>query len=359
MGIFRTSFIKGLGGARGWAVPMLYTKRLLYPGWKLFAPPDPLWGWAAWYLLDRIPADFEQVIERVPYYRPYRSTAAYEEYRHPEVDAVPERKRSPATPRYLPRWDGRDAAGWYKWKGDEYIGYDWRRAEKNPRIRQNYERAQRARAKRLARYRETYPNRLRASQAGGSIRFNGWLWRCPVCGKTCREIFYALPPTNVLRDNFALSHGATIRRMVEGLACLRCHRVRDLGVSSRNAWNDFIGYVTCGLLYGSEVKQPEGFAFARKREYEARINAKPARRRAEVIELLLQGLTYSRIAERLRLTLSTINSYVIGIYRRHGVHSRAELARAITAEGSTHPGRSTRSESCLIPTSAGSGDAEP
>jgi len=39
-GIFRTHHIKGLGGSRGWPVPLLYTDRLLDPSAKLFACAD-------------------------------------------------------------------------------------------------------------------------------------------------------------------------------------------------------------------------------------------------------------------------------------------------------------------------------
>jgi DNA-binding CsgD family transcriptional regulator len=327
-GIFRTHFIKGLGGARGWPVPMLYTDKALDPGTREFARPDPLWSWAAWYLTDRIPLDFEQTIVRVPYYRPYTSTKAYEEFRHPEVDAVPRRK-SPA-PRYLPRDDGRDLAGWYKWKGEEYIGYDWRAAEKNPHIREGYERVQRAKKKRLARYRENRQRRRPASKSGGSIRFNGWLWRCPVCGKTCRTVYYALPPINMLRNEPGVARQpVTIQRLVEGLACLRCHGVQSQTLPDRNAWNQLIGYVTCGLLYGSEVKRPAGVTIARKRAYTPRINAKHSRRRPQVMELLLEDLKYSQIAARLGLSPRTVNDYACKVYAQHGVHSRGELAKRV------------------------------
>jgi DNA-binding CsgD family transcriptional regulator len=310
---------------------MLYTDKPLDPGTRQFARPDPLWSWAAWYLTDRIPPDFEQMIVRVPYYRPYTSTKTYDEFRHPEVDAVPRRKHSPATPRYLPRDDGRDLACWYKWKGEEYIGYDWRAAERNPHIREGYERVQRTKEKRLARYRENRQRRRRTSRSGGSIRFNGWLWRCPACGKTCQTIYYALPPINMLRNEpgVVARQPVMIRRLVEGLACFQCHGVQSQTVSDRNGWNQLIGYVTCGLLYGSEVKRPAGATLARKRAYRPRINAKPSRRRPEVIEMLLGGLKYSQIAARLGLALGTIECYVRRIHRLHDVHSRGELARKL------------------------------
>jgi hypothetical protein len=120
-----------------------------------------------------------------------------------------------------------------------------------------------------------------------------------------------------------------IRRLVEGLACFQCHGVQSQTVSDRNGWNQLIGYVTCGLLYGSEVQRPAGVTIARKRAYKPRINAKSSRRRPQVIELLLAGLKYSQIAARLGLAIGTIECYVRRIYRLHDVHSRAELARKL------------------------------
>jgi hypothetical protein len=232
----------------------------------------------------------------------------------------------------VPRWDGRDPACWYKWKGDEWIGYDWRAAETKPRIRENFERAARAKAKRLARYQEhrRLGRTAKPSESGGSLRFNGWLWRCPACGKTCRTIYFALPPTNVLRDEPGWAREVKIEWKTKGLACQRCHDVAPLNLSGRNGWNQFIAYVTCGLLYGGEVKRPACAMHQRKVPYKPRINREPSRRRPQVMELLLEGLTYPQIAARLGLSVSSINMHASHIYRLHGVHSRGELAKRIS-----------------------------
>src|SRR5437764_1455136 len=72
--------------------------------------------------------------------------------------------------RPMPR-AGPDVMAWYKWKGDEYIGYDWRRAESNPRIREEYERQLRVAERRRAKYRENRDTRgpRRTSQSHGSL----------------------------------------------------------------------------------------------------------------------------------------------------------------------------------------------
>lgn len=49
-------------------------------------------------------------------------------------------------------------------------------------------------------------------------------------------------------------------------------------------------------------------------------------RASEITALLLKGHSERRIAELLGVSRSTVHTYVIAIYRRHRVHSRAELA---------------------------------
>ena len=71
-GCFAPVSPKGWAGGCGPAEPILHSTKPLDPGARGFVRPDGIWGWAAWYLLDRIPADFEQTIQRVPYYRAAR-----------------------------------------------------------------------------------------------------------------------------------------------------------------------------------------------------------------------------------------------------------------------------------------------
>lgn len=52
-------------------------------------------------------------------------------------------------------------------------------------------------------------------------------------------------------------------------------------------------------------------------------------READVLGLLLQGLSYQAIADRLQITLGTVQTHTKGLYRKMDVHSRDELvARA-------------------------------
>jgi hypothetical protein len=69
-GIFKERRIQGLGGKRGYPVPLIQTWTALDPNgtWK-FGRPDPLWGSLWEFLPDMIPDDFEQTILRRPHYK--------------------------------------------------------------------------------------------------------------------------------------------------------------------------------------------------------------------------------------------------------------------------------------------------
>jgi hypothetical protein len=51
------------------------------------------------------------------------------------------------------------------------------------------------------------------------------------------------------------------------LACRHCWRVRNGGAAERHGWNEFVTHLSGGLLYGKEVKRPEGFGYERRRAY--------------------------------------------------------------------------------------------
>jgi LuxR family transcriptional regulator, regulator of acetate metabolism len=48
-------------------------------------------------------------------------------------------------------------------------------------------------------------------------------------------------------------------------------------------------------------------------------------RELEVVELIAFGLSNDQIGRRLRLSMHTITSYVLGAMRRLGAHNRTEL----------------------------------
>lgn len=133
-------------GPRGRRVPRLYSAEALDPGARLFARADPAWSITARDFPGRLSSALgairRQTLTRVPIYFDATQDFRDRSQLHSEHPAhePPKKSRSkklPPPPDYV----------WYKWKGDEYVGYDWRAAEKNPRIRENYERRQRVLAK--------------------------------------------------------------------------------------------------------------------------------------------------------------------------------------------------------------------
>jgi hypothetical protein len=51
-------------------------------------------------------------------------------------------------------------------------------------------------------------------------------------------------------------HLAPIGRGGRSFACKECWQVRTVTMTNASGWNDFVTLLTCGLLYGSEVKRP-------------------------------------------------------------------------------------------------------
>lgn len=50
------------------------------------------------------------------------------------------------------------------------------------------------------------------------------------------------------------------------------------------------------------------------------------RRELEILELLMEGLTYKDIADKCNISVQTLNSHIKNIYHKLGVHSRAEAS---------------------------------
>ncbi len=90
-----------------------------------------------------------------------------------------------------------------------------------------------------------------------------------------------------------------------------------------------VTYLSGGLLYGSEVPMPaelEGRPVKRKRAYVSCPTRGPRRiSRDRVLEGLLSGLTYPRIAAREGCSLPGVGYNVQLIYREHVVHTRGDL----------------------------------
>jgi DNA-binding NarL/FixJ family response regulator len=344
--------------------PLLATDHDQYldPNAKTLAPADEAWAWTGQNLAHRLPPDFSQTLTRIPIY--HDRTRAYVDKsnlhpEHPLRDPIPRKQ-----PRYRlppPKPDN----VWYKWKGDEFVGYDWRAAEKNPQVRIDYERHQRELAKERAGQKRRRREHPPPSKSQGSLEFRGWLWLCPVCGKTCRTIYLPAPPINLLHDVPRLARMIDVppilplpvreragvrgtpvdtddprareRLRAQVFACRRCHQVKFFSRLSSEAWNDVVAYLSQGLLYGREVQRPTWFTKDRKRAYAPRPTAAPSRRLPQVAELLLQGLTHAQIAAKLGLRERTIDDYTMKIYVRENVHSVRELARKLKRPDPTPP----------------------
>ncbi|MEM9345114.1 MAG: hypothetical protein AAGB26_00725 [Planctomycetota bacterium] len=185
------------GRKKGMEVPVVWSDGPLDPSGPMGRPPVNWWGSSWQSLAEKIPAGFEQVLERVPRFLPYQ----------------------------------------------------------------------------------------------GGLRFRGWWWRCPGLGEPgcvspagCGRLvsmLYAPLPVWTLGKHVDLQEGLNIEglsgRWLPGvmdrwagrrrLACRHCWRVRNGGAAERHGWNEFVTHLSGGLLYGREVKRPEGFGYERRRAY--------------------------------------------------------------------------------------------
>ena len=66
------------------------------------------------------------------------------------------------------------------------------------------------------------------------------------------------------------------------------------------------------------------------RPFDTKLLAALTRRRRQVARLVLRGLSNREIAERLGMTIGTVKVHQHAIYEKLDVHSRDELARALT-----------------------------
>jgi DNA-binding CsgD family transcriptional regulator len=164
-------------------------------------------------------------------------------------------------------------------------------------------------------------------------------------------LYYPLAPINlVVGPDGPGGRWKPATHWFDGFACVRCHRVRCFTRTDSSFWNDVVTFFTAGLLYGHEVPRPPGLKQGRKNRHAPKPNARPSRRRPQVLQLLLQGLTYEQIGQRLGVKYGAVNSYVVQIYAQHGVRGRHELARKL---GRSLPPPSTKEEQVASLHSAG------
>jgi len=223
---------------------------------------------------------------------------------------------------------------WYKWKGDVYMGYDWRHEEKLRRW--GYTKLADGMRRRAA----GQPKRIRRpqpSRASGSEQWNGWRWVCPKCSRRVRMLYCPLPAVCRVRllsrkweERFKIDEP----RWSQEFACKQCHDVEFFSRTRTGKWAYLIAQLTGGLLYGHEVKRPEWFKFERVRTYHPQINRAPSRRREEVLDRLLKGWTRRRIALELGVSKSCVERHTETLYKQHAVHSREELVRKVSEASS-------------------------
>lgn len=161
--------------------------------------------------------------------------------------------------------------------------------------------------------------------------FRGWDWICPGCAEPRRVLFYPIEPlygVQLLGREFPDGHIDALPAPMCGFACTHCHNVLYFSRINADAWNHLISHLSGGLLYGGEVPRPEGFKYVRKKNYRHSGKA-PSKRRAEVRECLLRGLSYSQTAIYLRVSKSTVNKHARELYRQENVKGPGELRKKL------------------------------
>jgi DNA-binding CsgD family transcriptional regulator len=322
-GLFNQHYVKGLMHRPGRPTPILYTDKPLDPTSRTrIAPDDPLWGWTAQYLTNRIPGSLRQTVERVPVFRRKGPL--------PEgPDGVPRKRVSlgrlpPPPPDYV----------WYKWKGGVYIGDGSKPA---PRRR-------RRKRQRPASARSPIVGPKDAN--GDPLLFRGWRWRCPGCGELARTIYYPLPPINIpilsglpiaSADVVAGRNGGETDAELDGLAepigcfaCYECHGIRSFSRFNASAWNYLIAHLSGGLLYGSEVPKPADFGSQpRKARPYRRVRRCPSPGRQKVLERWLAGMQPRAIARELGIHRSTVHAELRFLCQQHEVKNGRSLAQIL------------------------------
>ncbi len=367
--VFRTRHVQGLRGRFGNPVPLLFTPRPLDPSAWLFEEPDPLWGWTALDLPQRIPPHFEQTLTRVAVFGPLTSTERRLAQSHPEAfDHPPPTTDRPRLPKMQPDYV------WYKWsKSNDYLGEDCRNCRRSGREDRGW---------RMEDSAPPFPSSIlhspssppksrkpRPRTAQGSLVFKGWRWLCPACGRKVHKLYLPLPSIDLplelprrLPRRLNISEADELPAPPQTFACMTCHRVRFVSRCERNAWNHLIAYLTAGLLYGREVKQPNDLDFAestcpeqaqrvegtcpeqaqrvewarpelvegRKRPYRPQLN-RSAPRRQQVLERLLAGKSIRQIARDLNVSIRAIHNHIRALCRQESVPNRHALAKKLNA----------------------------
>lgn len=172
----------------------------------------------------------------------------------------------------------------------------------------------------------------------GRLYFSGWRWICPACRAPTRMIFYPVPVPTIVdylgeEKRFVRSDADEVQAPVPAFACHDCHQIRYWSSTIHSSWNHLVAYLSGGLLYGREVQRPAWFVAQRKRPH--RPHPLPMVRGEEVEQHLLAGLTYEQTAKEMNIKLATVQGHVRRLYKKRGVHSRAQLITHANARAAT------------------------
>jgi hypothetical protein len=145
-------------------------------------------------------------------------------------------------------------------------------------------------------------------------------------------MYYPLPPM-VLVD---LMKGGELHRRDAGnpdaispgnqtFACQECHNVGYCTRLDYWSWNQLIGHITGGLLYGREVPRPGWFELKRTYRFAPRLKRATSKRRQQVREALERGLSFPQIAKEIRIDQRNVGHYASEIYRQARVKNIREF----------------------------------
>jgi DNA-binding NarL/FixJ family response regulator len=124
---------------------------------------------------------------------------------------------------------------------------------------------------------------------------------------------------------------------------------------SKDEWNQLIGHISGGLLYGHEVARPTWYEPRRKRRYAAQLRRPPCERREEVRKRMVLGMKLVDIAMEMKVDIDSVRYHVDEVYRQARVKNLKEFRKKF-CHGNLQNERGRAAEStCGEPTPAARG----
>lgn len=202
----------GKHGRRGRETPVVWSDHALDPGAAKGLPPASWWGSLWMSMAEKIPYEFEQVVERVPKFLPCKGKQKFRGW--------------------LWRCPGLGSAG----AGAQDV------AIKSPPM-----------------------TSAREKHASGCGRLVPKLF-APLPAWTIGRYLDIEEGLDVAGLSGQWYPGVMDRWAGRrSLACRHCWRVRNGGAAERHGWNEFVSHLSGGLLFGHEVQQPADFQYERRR----------------------------------------------------------------------------------------------